>query len=383
MIYLDANATTPPAPEVIEAMLPFLTTRWGNPSSLYPFGNELGQVIDKARGQIASLIGAARPAEILFTSGGTEANHLAIRGALLAHPQKKHLITSVVEHSSILSLCKLLEADGYTVTYLPVDTSGQISLADLEAAITDATALVSLMWANNETGILFPMAKIAEICARKNVLLHSDAIQAVGKLPLNLEKVGVNLLSLSGHKFHGPKGVGALYIRRGTKWTTPIPGSQEHGRRAGTENVASIVGLGVAAELAQQFLVKGAADLMQKRNALEMLLTQSIPDCTVNGAAVPRIGNTSNINIGNVNGEALITLLAREHDICLSTGSACSAGHIKASHVMTAMGVDMDRYSPLRISLSRLTTDTEIQTVIQALPQAVSQLRAQNPNNNG
>lgn len=379
MLYLDNNATTQPAPEVIEAMLPFLTTRWGNPSSLYPFGNDLGQVLDGARVKIAALIGAARPAEILFTSGGTEANHLAIRGALLAHPQKKHLITSVVEHSGILSLCKRLEADGYSVTYLPVDSSGEISLADLEAAITDATALVSLMWANNETGILFPMAKVAEICARKNVPLHSDAIQAVGKLPLNLEKVGVNFLSMSGHKFHGPKGVGALYIRRGSKWTTPTPGSQEHGRRAGTENVAGIVGLGVAAELAQRFLAEGASELMQKRNVLEMLLTQSIPDCTVNGATVPRVGNTSSINIGNVNGEALITLLARGHNICLSTGSACSAGNVAASHVLTAMGVDMDHYSPLRISLSRLTTDAEIQTLVQALPQAVSRLRAQNP----
>lgn len=381
MPYLDNNATTKPAPEVIEAMLPFLTTRWGNPSSLYPFGNELGQVLDAARTKIASLIGAARSAEILFTSGGTEANHLAIRGTLLAHPQKKHIVISVVEHSSILNLCKLLEADGYTVTYLPVDSSGQISLADLEAAITDHTALVSLMWANNETGILFPMAKIAEICARKNVLLHSDAIQAVGKLPLNLEKVGVNFLSIAGHKLHGPKGVGALYIRRGSKWVTPTPGSQEHGRRAGTENVAGIVGLGVAAELAQGFLTTGAAEVMQKRNVIETLLLQSIPDCSVNGASVPRVGNTSNINIGNVNGEVLITLLAREYDICLSTGSACSAGHVAASHVLTAMGVDMARYSPLRISLSRTTSDADIHTLLQDLPQAVARLRGQNPNN--
>jgi cysteine desulfurase len=379
MIYLDNNATTPPAPEVVEAMLPFLTNRWGNPSSLYPFGNDLGQVIDDARAKVAALIGASRPVEIVFTGGGTEANHLAIRGALRAQSQKRHLITSRVEHSSILNLCKLLEAEGYTVTYLPVDCNGQTSFADLEAAITETTALVSLMWANNETGILFPMAKIAEICAKKGVLLHSDAIQAVGKLPLHLEKVGAHLVSIAAHKFHGPKGVGALVVRRGTKWITPSPGAQEHGRRAGTENVPGIVGCGVAASLAQQFLASGVTELMQRRNALEIRLLQTISDCSVTGVSVPRTGNTCNLLIDRVNGEALVTLLARDHHICLSTGSACSAGHVAASHVLTAMGVDLAHSASLRISLSRLTTPADIEALLAALPQAVAQLRSQNP----
>lgn len=378
MIYLDNNATTPVAPEVVEAMLPFLTTRWGNPSSLYPFGNDLGQALDAARAQVAALLGAARPAEVLFTSGGTEANYLAIRGTLRAHPQKKHLIISVVEHSSILSLCKLLETEGYSVTQLPVDAQGQISLAELEAAITDQSALVSIMWANNETGILSPMAKIAEICARKGVLLHSDAVQAVGKLPLSMEAIPVHLLSIAAHKIHGPKGVGALYIRRGTKWITPTPGAQGHGRRAGTENVAGIVGLGVAAELAQSHVASGLAQVAALRSMMEARLLQAIPNSSINGQHAPRVGNTCNINIRDINGEACVMMLA-EHGICVSTGSACSAGQVAASHVLTAMGVDMQHYSPLRISLSRLTTFEECDRLCMTLPQSVARLRQSHP----
>lgn len=379
MIYLDTNATTPPSPPVIEAMLPFLTAQWGNPSSVYPFGNQLGQALGKARSQVAALLGTPRPAEICFTSGGTEANHMAIRGTLLAYPRKRHIITSVVEHSSILNLCRQLETQGYNVTYLSVDRNGQIAIDQLEATITEDTALVSIMWANNETGILSPIEKIAAVCERKGVLLHSDAVQAVGKIPIALESLPVNLLSVAGHKIHGPKGVGALYIRRGTKWVSPSPGTQENGRRAGTENVSGIVGLGVAAERALHHTTHGAASVSQLRAAMEDALLRKIPDATVNGRDVHRLGNTTNINIRGVNGETLVMRLAHEHDICVSTGSACSAGRVAASHVITALGVDMTAYSPIRISLSEQTTPAEVEALLTALPQVVSQLRAQNP----
>jgi cysteine desulfurase len=380
MIYLDNNATTPVAQEVLEAMLPYLTERWGNPSSLYPFGNQLGQALIAARTQVATLINAARAAEVIFTSGGTESNHLAIRGALRAHPQKKHIVTSVVEHSSILGLCKLLETDGYTVTYLPVDGSGQISLEDLESAIRDDTSLVSFMWANNETGILSPMAKIGEVCARKGVTLHSDAVQAVGKIPIDLEKVPVQLLSIAAHKIHGPKGVGALYIRRGTKWTSPVPGAQENGRRAGTENVAGGVGLGVAAELAQRYLMTGTARVESLRSTMETRLLQAIPDGSINGQNTPRLGNTCNINIRGIDGETAIMMLA-EHGICASTGSACSAGRVAASHVIQAMGVDMQTHSPIRLSLARTTTPEDVERTCTVLPSVVERLRRLNPKN--
>lgn len=380
-IYLDNNATTPVAPTVLEAMLPFFTTRWGNPSSVYPFGNQLGQDIGRARSQVAALLGSPRPAEICFTSGGTEANHMAIRGALFAHPQKRHIITSVVEHSSVLNLCRQLETQGYSVTYLPVDATGQISINQLENSITDTTALVSIMWANNETGILSPIEKIAEVCARKGVLFHSDAVQAVGKIPIAIDTLPVNLLSIAGHKIHGPKGVGALYIRRGTKWVSPSPGTQENGRHAGTENVAGIVGLGMAAEHAHHHALHGAAAVTQLRTAMEDALLQRIPDTTVNGRGVARLGNTTSINIKGVTGETLVMLLAHTHDICVSTGSACSAGHVAASHVIAALGVDMAAYSPIRLSLSEHTSQQDVNALIQALPQVVAQLRAQNPNN--
>lgn len=305
---------------------------------------------------------------------------MAIRGALLAHPQKRHIITSVVEHSSVLNLCRQLETQGYHVTYLPVDPNGQISIDQLENSITDTTALVSIMWANNETGILSPIEKIAECCAGKGILLHSDAVQAAGKIPIAVDTLPVNLLSIAGHKIHGPKGVGALYIRRGTKWVSPSPGTQENGRRAGTENVAGIVGLGMAAERALHHATHGAATVTQLRTAMEDVLLQKIPDTTVNGRGVTRLGNTTSLNIKGVNGETVVMLLAHTHDICVSTGSACSAGHVAASHVITALGVDMTAYSPIRLSLSEHTSQKDIAVLLEALPQVVSSLRAQNPN---
>lgn len=380
MIYLDNNATTPVAPEVVAAMLPYFTEHWGNPSSVYPFGNQLGQALIAARQQVATLIGAARPAEILFTASGTEANHMAIRGALLAQPDKRHIITSAVEHSSILNLCQQLETQGYAITKLPVDANGQIALSELESAIRPDTALVSIMWANNETGILSPITKIAEVCARRGVPFHTDAVQAAGKIPLSIDTIPVQMLSIAAHKIHGPKGVGALYIRRGTKWTSPVPGSQENGRRAGTENVAGIVGLGVAAALAHDYVTQNAARLETLRNTMETRLLQGIPDSSINGQRAPRVGNTCNINIRGIDGETCVMMLA-EHGICVSTGSACSAGHIKASHVLTAMGVDMQCHSPIRLSLARTTTPDDIEQLCTALPSVVARLRQLNPKN--
>lgn len=380
MIYLDNNATTAVAPEVLEAMLPYLTEHWGNPSSLYPFGNKLGQALIAARTQVATLIGAARPAEIICTASGTEANHMAIRGALLAQPHRRHIVTSAVEHSSILNLCQLLETQGYSFTAIPVDANGQITVTDLENAIRPDTALVSIMWANNETGILSPMAKIAEVCVRRDIPLHSDAVQAAGKIPLSMENIPVSMLSLAGHKIHGPKGVGALYIRRGTKWTSPIPGAQENGRRAGTENVAGIVGFGVAASLAHSYIMNDASRLESLRNTMETRLLQAIPDATINGSRAPRIGNTCNINIRGIDGEVCIMMLA-EQGICASTGSACSAGRVAASHVITAMGVDMQASSPIRLSLARTTTPEDIERVCTVLPSVVERLRRLNPKN--
>ncbi len=378
MIYLDNNATTKPAPEVLAAMLPYYTEHWGNPSSLYPFGNQLGKAQDTARAQVATLIGATRPAEITFTGGGTEANHMAIRGVLLAQPDKRHIITSLVEHSSILNICRQLETQGYSVTYLPVVGNGQVSASALEAAIRPDTALVSIMWANNETGILSPITPVAEVCTRRNIVLHSDGVQAVGKISIDIDRSGVHLLSLASHKIHGPKGVGALYIRRGTQWISPVPGMQEHGRRAGTENVPGIVGLGMAAQLASDYLKQGASQVETLRNQMESQLVKAIPDCSVNGTGQRRVGNTCNINIRGVDGEVCVMMLA-EKGICVSTGSACSAGRIAASHVITALGVDMTHYAPLRISLSRYSTQADVDALLKTLPEVVHRLRQLNP----
>lgn len=378
-IYFDNNATTQPAPEVITAMLPYLTERWGNPSSLYPFGNQLGQALDQARSAVATLIGARRPSEILFTSGGTESNTLAIQGLLRARPEKRHIITSAVEHSSILSLCEDLSRTGYRITYLPVDAQGQLKLADLEAAICVDTALVTVMWANNETGVLFPLKEIADCCAKHAIPLHSDAIQAVGKTPIDLDKIPVQVISISGHKFHAPKGIGALYIRRGTQWQSPLPGAQEHGRRAGTENVAGIVGIGKAAELASEYLNHSLNVTAALRDQLEAGLKAAIGDLHISGATNPRLANTSNIQVADIDGEACVLLLA-ELGICVSTGSACGAGKVAASHVLQAMGVNLDRYAPIRLTLGRNTPTSDVQILIQRLPEVVARLRRLNPN---
>ena len=379
-IYLDNNATTRVAPEVLSAMLPFFTEKWGNPSSLHRFGSETRTAVDRARQQVATLLGANRPTEIIFTSGGTESNHLAIRGTLNGQPDKKHLITTPVEHSSVLALCKTLEKEGYEISLLPVDSQGALDIQQLEAMIRPTTALVTCLWANNETGVLFPIEKMAQICAARGVPLHVDAIQACGKLPIDLAHTPVTLLSLSAHKFHGPKGMGALYVRRGTG-LRPIfvGGSQERSLRAGTENVPGIVGLGMAAELASQQMKEQMPRVAQLRDRLETMLLAQFSFARRNGPLQPRLPNTSSLSFVGLDGEAICLLLS-EQGIAASTGSACSSGTLESSHVLTAMGLTPQQAKgTVRISLSRETTSEEIDRFLAILPPLVARLQRTSP----
>lgn len=375
MIYLDHNATTPIAPEVREAMQPFLAEEWGNPSSSYRFGAKLKGVIEAARGQVAELIGAS-PREIVFTSGATEANNTALHAALRADPARRHIITSAVEHSSVLSCCRAWEREGMRVTYLPVDREGLLKLADLENAIADDTALVSFMWANNETGVLFPVERIAELCRTRGVLFHCDAVQAVGKLPVDLRRLPADYLTLSGHKFHGPKGVGALFVRRGAPFTPLIHGGhQERGRRGGTENVALIVGLGVAAELARKGAAEYAAKVRPLRDALEQGVLSSIADTELNGHQEQRLPNTTNITFRGIESEALLLLLDQA-GICASSGSACLADSDEPSHVVRAMKPESAASRQMvRFSLGLENTREEIAAVLAALETSARLLR--------
>lgn len=339
MIYLDNNGTTRVLPEVLEAMLPYFTTDWGNPSSSYKFGSKLKTVIETAREQVADLIGA-HPREVVFTSCATESNNAALHAALKAQPGKRHLITSAVEHSSVLNYCLALEKEGYRVTYLPVDREGLLKLADLETAITDETAVVSLMWANNETGVLFPAKEIAEICRSRGVLYHCDAVQAAGKTMIDMQKVPVDYLSLTGHKFHAPKGIGALYVRRKTPMSPYLyDGHQERGLRGGTESVPLIVGMGKAAQLARKHLPEYEKKVRPLRDKLEDGILNSIPNTELNGHKTQRLANTSNITFHGIESEALLILLDKE-GICASSGSACLADSDEPSHVIKAMRSD-------------------------------------------
>lgn len=376
MIYLDHNATSPLAPEVLEALLPYLTTNWGNPSSTYQFGSRLKTVLETAREQVAELLGAS-PREILFTSGGTEANNTALYAAVRARPGRRHIVTSVVEHSAVLEPCRALEQDGYCITRLPVDRDGLLSLTDLENALTEDTAVVSLMWANNETGVLFPVQEIAELCRARGVLFHCDAVQAVGKVPVDVRRVPVDYLTLSGHKIHAPKGVGALYVRRQAPFTPLIRGGhQEQERRGGTEPVPLIVGLGRAAELARQRLPEYAAKVQPLRDALEAGLLGSIPDTELNGHPSQRLPNTTNLTFRGIEAEALLILLDLE-GICVSAGSACLAGSVEPSHVIRAMKPDTaPARQMLRFSLGTENTPQDIATTLDAVRRSVSSLRS-------
>lgn len=375
MIYLDHNATTPVAPEVREAMLPYFTDEWGNPSSTYRFGARLRGVLETARGQVAELIGAS-PREVLFTSGATEANNAAILAALKADSARRHIVTSAVEHSSVLTLCRALEREGVAVTFLPVDHDGLLKLADLEAAITERTALVSLMWANNETGVLFPVERIAQICQARGALFHCDAVQAVAKVPVDVRQVAVDYLTLSGHKFHAPKGIGALYVRRQRPFTPLIYGGhQERGLRGGTENVALIAGLGVAAELARKRVAEYNATVRRLRDALEKGILEAIPNTERNGHPTERLPNTTNITFHGVESEALLLLLDQV-GICASSGSACLADSDEPSHVVKAMKPQTAASRQMvRFSLGWQTTRQEITETLAAVKSAVAALR--------
>src|SRR5574340_1060979 len=312
MIYLDHNATTPVLPEVLEAMMPYLTAEWGNPSSAYKFGSKLKSVIETARGQVAELIGA-HSMDIIFTSCATESNNAAIAAALKANPNKKHIITSCVEHSSVLNYCMALEKEGYHVTSLPVDREGLLNLTDLEAAITDQTAIISLMWANNETGVLFPVKRIADICQSHGVSYHCDAVQAAGNIPIDVRKVPVDYLSLTGHKFHAPKGIGALYVRRESPLHPYIQGGhQERNRRGGPENVPLIIGMGKASEVAHKHLPDYEKKVCPLRDMLEDDILSTIPETELNGHKTQRLANTSNISFHGIESEALLIMLDKE-----------------------------------------------------------------------
>jgi len=374
-IYLDNNATTPLDPAVIEEMLPFLTKSYGNPSSGYAFAGEARKAIHLARQRLAALLGC-EPPEIVFTSGGTESNNAVIHSALQFEPRGGHLVISAVEHSAVLRPCQDLEKRSCHVTFLCVDQDGNIDLAELEAAIRPETALVSMMWANNETGVVFPIERIAELCRQKGMLFHTDAVQAVGKIPICLRDTAINFLSLSAHKLHGPKGVGALYINQRTRFQPLIAGGgQENARRGGTENVAGIVGLGKAAELAGKYLEAHESTVRAMRDRFENSVLQTVNGASVNGAGAVRVPNTSSLSFEAIESSAALLLLDR-HGICCSAGSACKTGSQEASHVLRAMNPNGDgARRSLRFSFSRFNTQAEIDRAIEILPKVIDKLR--------
>lgn len=375
MIYLDHNATTPVLPEVREAMLPYLGDEWGNPSSSYRFGSHLKSKIEAAREQVADLIGAKLPREVLFTSGGTESNNTALH-AVIHSTGKTHIVTSQVEHSSVLSYCRFLqEFRGYQVTYLPVDQEGLISMADLEEAIQPGTALVSLMWANNETGVLSPVEEIGQLCRSKGVPYHCDAVQAVGKLAMKLKDLPIDYLSLTGHKIGAPKGIGALYVQKKAPFVPFVQGGhQERSRRGGTENVASIVGLGTAAAIAQKKLPAYDATIRPLRDALEEGILSTIPNTERNGHAMLRLANTTNITFHGIESEALLLLLD-QLGICASSGSACLADSPDPSHVIAAMKPGSAARQCVRFSLESGLKKDDVSTVLAHVSQTTHTLR--------
>jgi cysteine desulfurase len=375
IVYLDNNATTPLDPAVIEEMQPFLTKYYGNPSSGYAFAATARKAVTVARERLAALLGC-EASEIVFTSGGTESNNAAIQSALQFEPLGKHVVLSAVEHSAVLRPCQDLGKRGCHVTVLDVDRDGNVDVTALQAAIRPQTALVSMMWANNETGVLFPVEEIAEICRKKSVLFHTDAVQAVGKIPIHLRDTTINFLSLSAHKLHGPKGVGALYVNQRTRFTPLIAGGgQEKGRRGGTENVASIVGLGKAAELAREYLGDRKCGVGSIRDRFEKSVLETVNGTSVNGGGAPRIPNTSSLSFEGIESSAALLLLDR-NGICCSAGSACRTGSQEASHVLRAMNPNGDgARRSLRFSFSRFNTESEIDRSIEILPKIIGKLR--------
>ncbi len=378
-VYLDNNATTRMANEVLEAMLPYFTDKYGNSSSMHSFGGQNHQQIEKAREQVADLLGC-EPDEIIFTSGGTESDITAIEGVPASHPEKKHIITSRVEHPAVRVPCRRMQKKGYWLTELSVNDAGQLNLDELNDAITDDTALVTVMYANNETGVLFPVERVAQIVKARDSVFHCDAVQAVGKIPLDMKNSAIDMLSLSGHKLHGPKGIGALYVRRGTRFLPlMIGGHQESGKRAGTENVPAIVGLGKACELAKKYMDDENQRVRRLRDKLEKELVTGCPNARINGDLENRLPNTTNISFEYIEGEGILLMLD-QLGICASSGSACTSGSLEPSHVLRAMGVPFTAvHGSIRFSLSRYTTDEEVAYTIENVPKIIERLRGMSP----
>ncbi|MDR0635012.1 MAG: cysteine desulfurase NifS [Azoarcus sp.] len=379
-IYLDNNATTRVDPAAVEAMLPFFTEHFGNPSSIHAFGANVGTALKEARQKIQALLGAQHDSEIVFTSCGTESDATAILSALRAQPEKNTVITTAVEHPAILNLCDWLEKEGYIVHKLRVDRKGRLDLDEYRALLTPNVAIASVMWANNETGVLFPVEAMAEIAAARGTIFHTDAVQAVGKVPMDLKRTKIDMLSLSGHKLHAPKGIGVLYLRRGCRFRPLLRGGhQERGRRAGTENAPAIVALGKAAELAQAHLDFENTAVRRLRDKLEQAILSQVPHAFSAGDTANRLPNTSNIAFEYVEGEAILLLLNKQ-GIAASSGSACTSGSLEPSHVMRAMGIPYTAaHGTIRFSLSRDTTEEEIDRVIAAVPPIIARLRELSP----
>jgi cysteine desulfurase len=377
-IYLDHNATTPPAAEVVDRMAAALRDLFGNPSSVHHYGQVAKAALDDARSAVATLIGGD-PSEVVFTSGGTESDNFAIRGAAeaLEPTGRRHLIATAIEHEAVLNTFKALTRRGWKTTLLPVDQSGIVSTDALEQALTDDTALVSIMHANNEIGTIQPVAQLARIARARGAVFHTDAVQTAGKIPVDVKALGVDLLSLSAHKFYGPKGAGALWVRRGVRLHTPMTGGkQERSRRAGTENVAGIIGLGVAAQLARGKMAAEGDRLSALRDRLEEGVLASVSGTAVNGARSPRVPNTTNISFDRVEAESLLIALDLA-GVAVSTGSACSSGTLEPSHVLKAMGFPPHRtQNSLRFSLGAANTEADVQRVIEVLPGVVDKLRS-------
>ncbi len=378
-IYVDNNATTRVAPEVVEEMLPYFGEYYGNPSSMHTFGGAVGRKIQEAREKVAGLIGAS-PEEIVFTGCGTESDSTAIHAAIESNPEKRHIVTSRVEHPAVKNFFEHLSKKGYRTTFIPVDRQGRLDQEAMEASLTDDTAIVSLMWANNETGVLFPIKEIASRLRERGIIFHTDAVQAAGKIPIDVKQTQVDMLSISGHKIHAPKGIAALYVRKGVKFSPfLIGGHQERGRRGGTENVASIIGMGKACDLAAAHLKEQDGRVKALRDKLESGLLKSIPHAILNGVKEDRLPNTSSISFEYVEGESILLMMDRL-GICASSGSACTSGSLEPSHVLRAMGVPFTAaHGSIRFSLSVYNTEKEIDFILQELPPIIARLREMSP----
>ena len=378
-IYLDNNATTQVAEEVIESMLPYFHDAYGNPSSAHSFGGQIAGKVNGAREQVAALLNAM-PEEIIFTSCGTESDNTAIMSALANGKGKNHVVTSRAEHPAVRSLCAHLSGQGYRITEIPVDREGLLDMEYYEKSLTPDTAIVSLMWANNETGVLFPVEKAAEMARERGIPFHTDAVQAVGKIPIAMNKNVIDMLSVSGHKLHAPKGIGVLYVRKGTHFSPYlIGGHQETGRRGGTENTPYIIGLGTACELAERNMKEENTRVKNLRDKLENEICSRIPSSRINGDVLKRIPNTSNISFEFVEGESIL-LMMDEFGICASSGSACTSGSLQPSHVLRAMGVPFTMaHGSVRFSLSIYNHEEEIDFVIEKMPAIIERLRSFSP----